>query len=248
MNTLIVGHKIIRLDTVNSTNFYLSENLNNLNFFEGVIIVAENQTNGRGQGKNIWHSKSGENLLFSVLLKPKCDLSYQFYLNKLIATSLCQTLNLFGLDCSIKWPNDILVNDKKIAGILIENKIKGRTLDSSIIGIGLNINQSDFPNELLKPTSMSIELKSPIDKEDVLKNFIVKLEKKYFQFKRNEFEMITNDYHSLLYKKNNKMTFLINNKRVKAIIKSVNNNGELVLEINNKLTSFSNADVKMIRG
>ena len=88
MNTLIVGHKIIRLDKVDSTNTFLSENLNNSDFFEGIIVVANQQLKGRGQGQNIWLSKDGENLLFSILLKPKCDLNYQYHLNQLIANSI----------------------------------------------------------------------------------------------------------------------------------------------------------------
>ena len=177
MNTLIIGHKIIPLDNVNSTNSFLSENLNDSSFFEGVVVVANTQTQGRGQGENLWHSNSGDNLLFSVLLQPKCDLIYQFYLNQFIAVSICQTLMQFGLDCQIKWPNDILVNKKKIAGILIENKIQGRMLHSSIVGVGLNVNQSDFPDQLINPTSMKLLLKDSIDINQVLETLIVQLEK-----------------------------------------------------------------------
>ena len=204
MNTLIVGHKIIRLDKVDSTNTFLSENLNNSDFFEGIIVVANQQLKGRGQGQNIWLSKDGENLLFSILLKPKCDLNYQYHLNQLIANSICQTLKLYGLDSQIKWPNDILVKNKKIAGILIENKIKGKILDSSIVGIGLNIEQSEFPKELVNPTSMLLELQKNIDKDDVLNSFIIQLEKNYFQFKRKEFDLINKEYQSNLFGKNKK--------------------------------------------
>ncbi|MDA8956176.1 biotin--[acetyl-CoA-carboxylase] ligase [Flavobacteriales bacterium] len=247
MNTLIIGHKIIRLDSVNSTNSFLSENLNNISFFEGIVVVADTQTQGRGQGDNLWHSKLGDNLLFSVLLQPKCDLIYQFYLNQFVAVSICQTLKLFGLDCHIKWPNDILVDDKKIAGILIENKIQGRMLHSSIVGVGLNINQSKFPDQLVNPTSMNLLLKELIDKELVLKALIVQIEKHYFQFKRNELVSINDSYQSLLYKRNEKALFRINGNRVEAFVKEVNKQGEIVLEINKELKSFSNSEIKMIK-
>ena len=247
MNTLIIGHKIIRLDNVNSTNSFLSENLNDSSFFEGVVVVANTQTQGRGQGENLWHSNSGDNLLFSVLLQPKCDLIYQFYLNQFIAVSICQTLMQFGLDCQIKWPNDILVNKKKIAGILIENKIQGRMLHSSIVGVGLNVNQSDFPDQLINPTSMKLLLKDSIDINQVLETLIVQLEKHYFQFKRNELNVINENYQSLLFKRNEKAYFIIKGKRVETIIREVNKQGEIVLEIDNELKSFSNSQIKMIK-
>ena len=246
MNTLIIGHKIIRLDTVNSTNSFLSENLNDSSFFEGVVVVANAQTLGRGQGENLWHSNSGDNLLFSVLLQPKCDLIYQFFLNQFIALSICQTLKQFGIECQIKWPNDILVDKKKIAGILIENKIQGRMLHSSIVGIGLNINQSDFPDQLINPISMKLLLKDSIDINQVLETLIVQLEKQYFQFKRNELNVINENYQSLLYRKDEKAYFKIKNKRVEAVIREVNKQGEIVLEIDNELKSFSNSEIKMI--
>jgi BirA family biotin operon repressor/biotin-[acetyl-CoA-carboxylase] ligase len=247
MNTLIIGHKIIRLDTVNSTNSFLSENLNDSSFFEGLVVVANAQTLGRGQGENLWHSNSGDNLLFSVLLQPKCDLIYQFFLNQFIALSICQTLKQFGIECQIKWPNDILVDKKKIAGILIENKIQGRMFHSSIVGIGLNINQSDFPDQLINPTSMKLLLKDSIDINQVLETLIVQLEKHYFQFKRNELNVINENYQSLLYKKDEKAYFKIKNKRVEAVIREVNKQGEIVLEIDNELKSFSNSEIKMIK-
>jgi BirA family transcriptional regulator, biotin operon repressor / biotin---[acetyl-CoA-carboxylase] ligase len=247
MNTLIIGHKIIRLDNVNSTNSFLSENLKDSSFFEGVVVVANAQTLGRGQGENLWHSNSGENLLFSVLLQPKCDLIYQFFFNQFIALSICQTLKQSGIECQIKWPNDILVNKKKIAGILIENKIQGRMLHSSIVGVGLNINQSDFPDQLINPTSMKLLLKDSIDINQVLETLIVQLEKHYFQFKRNELNVINENYQSLLYRKDEKAYFKIKDKRVEAIIRAVNKQGEIVLEIDNELKSFSNSEIKMIK-
>ena len=247
MNTLIIGHKIIRLDNVNSTNSFLSENLNDSSFFEGVVVVANAQAQGRGQGENLWHSNSGDNLLFSVLLQPKCDLIYQFYLNQFIAVSICQTLKQFGLDCQIKWPNDILVNKNKIAGILIENKIQGRMLHSSIVGVGLNVNQSDFPDQLINPTSMKLLLKDSIDINQVLETLIFQLEKHYFQFKRNELNIINENYQSLLFKRNEKAYFIIKGKRVETIIREVNKQGEIVLEIDNELKSFSNSQIKMIK-
>lgn len=247
MNTLIIGRSIIRLDSVNSTNSYLSEKMNNTGFHEGVVVIAEEQSEGRGQANNSWKSSKGDNLLCSILFKPKCDLVYQFYFNQLVANSICQTLSEFGLDSEIKWPNDILVKGQKIAGILIENKIKGRVLESSIVGIGLNINQSKFDKDLINPTSLKLQLQQKLDNDLVLNKLIVQLEKNYFQFKRNELERIDKKYQLALFRKDKETLFMINNEATLAIIRAVNKQGEIVLEIENEIKSFSNSEIKMIK-
>jgi BirA family biotin operon repressor/biotin-[acetyl-CoA-carboxylase] ligase len=119
-------------------------------------------------------------------------------------------------------------------------------LHSSIVGIGLNINQSDFPDQLINPISMKLLLKDSIDINQVLETLIVQLEKHYFQFKRNELNVINENYQSLLYRKDEKAYFKIKNKRVEAVIREVNKQGEIVLEIDNELKSFSNSEIKMI--
>jgi BirA family biotin operon repressor/biotin-[acetyl-CoA-carboxylase] ligase len=221
--------------------------MGNSGFHEGVVVIAEEQFKGRGQGNNSWKSAKGDNLLCSILFKPKCDLVYQFYFNQLIANSICQTLSDFGLDSEIKWPNDILIKNQKIAGILIENKIKGRVLESSIVGIGLNINQSKFDKELINPTSLKLQLQQKIDTELVLNKLMLQLEKNYFQFKRNELENIDKKYQSSLYRKDKETLFMINNEATLATIRAVNKQGEIVLEIDNVIQSFSNSEVKMIK-
>ena len=120
-------------------------------------------------------------------------------------------------------------------------------LHSSIVGVGLNVNQSDFPDQLINPTSMKFLLKDSIDINQVLETLIVQLEKYYFQFKRNELNVINENYQSLLFKRNEKAYFIIKGKRVEAIIREVNKQGEIVLEIDNELKSFSNSQIKMIK-
>ncbi len=151
--------KITHFKTLDSTNKHLQILLN-----EGVdvidnIIVTDFQTSGKGQGKNIWESEDGKNLLFSIAL----DMSFlkaenQFLLTQMISVAMINVLKEHLPEDSlfIKWPNDIYFKDKKIAGILIKNEIKGIMLGISIIGIGLNINQTDFSDDIPNPISMKM--------------------------------------------------------------------------------------------
>lgn len=163
--------KIIRFKNIESTNQYLQRLLD-----EGVdimdnIVVADFQTSGKGQGKNVWQSEEGKNLLFSIAL----DMSFlkaenQFLLTQIVSVAMIDVLKNYLPENSlfIKWPNDIYYNDKKIAGILIKNEIKGMMMGTSIIGIGLNVNQTDFDENLPNPISMKIITGKDYDLEKIL--------------------------------------------------------------------------------
>ena len=139
-------YKKIRLERVNSTNAWISEALKRGELREEVAIVADYQEEGRGQGDHMWESPVRENLLMSVLLFPAfLAASRQFHLSRVASLAISDLLTSMGLEPEIKWPNDILVKRRKIAGILIENGISGQYLSYSIVGTGLNINQSQFP-------------------------------------------------------------------------------------------------------
>ena len=143
--------RIIKLDAIDSTNAYLKQISSAETLEDYTVITAKQQTNGRGQMGKHWHSKAGENLTFSVFKRLNgLSFSNQFYLSIVIALALHKTLTLYNVpNLFVKWPNDILSANKKIAGILIENVVKQNKLDYSIIGIGLNVNQTIF-NDLSK--------------------------------------------------------------------------------------------------
>ena len=121
MYSLFLGQKIIELSSVDSTNNYLIDLSQNISLVEGTVVIANEQTAGKGQRNNSWSSETGKSLCISILLMPKLDVNQQFLFNKFIALSLCQALNNYSLTAKIKWPNDILIGSKKVAGILIEN-------------------------------------------------------------------------------------------------------------------------------
>ena len=185
--------KIIHIDETDSTNSWLRNSPalfeNNAALFEnntalfhnksglledGVVVVTDYQTAGRGCGTNTWESERGKNLLFSLLIHPS-DISAneQFRITEAVSVALCQTLQAYiNNRVEIKWPNDIYVGDKKICGILIENRLQGNTIKESIIGIGLNVNQTVFKSDAPNPVSIRQLTGKETDLEELLQAFL----------------------------------------------------------------------------
>lgn len=135
----------LALDTVDSTNRYLADMLQKELLPNGFCVFSDFQEAGRGQAGNVWESRKGQNLLFSILLhSEKFPLDKQFLLSEVVSIAICRLLAKSNISVKIKYPNDIFYKDKKIAGILIENRIKGNKMKYSIVGIGLNVNQLEF--------------------------------------------------------------------------------------------------------
>ncbi len=156
MRTITLGFPLIHLASVDSTNKYAAAILHKQDAGEGTVILADVQTSGKGQGDNIWLSDSGLNLLCSIILKPDFLPAYkQFYLSMCVATGIYDCLNDLGIQSQVKWPNDILIKGKKVAGILIENTILSQNLLTSVIGIGLNVNQVSFPPGIPNAASLA---------------------------------------------------------------------------------------------
>ena len=163
--------KITHFKTLESTNQYLQNLLNEGVDIANNIVVTDFQTSGKGQGKNVWQSEDGKNLLFSIAL----DMNFlkaenQFLLTQIVSVTMIDVLKKYLPEESlfIKWPNDIYFKDKKIAGILIKNEIKGMMMGTSIIGIGLNINQTSFDESLPNPISMKMITGNDYDLEAIL--------------------------------------------------------------------------------
>jgi BirA family biotin operon repressor/biotin-[acetyl-CoA-carboxylase] ligase len=187
--------KIIELDSVNSTNDYTSNKLRREKLPEGTIICTKVQTAGKGLGSNTWESESGKNLLFSLVLYPDfLEVKDQFLLSKAISLGIAEYCDTKTTGIKIKWPNDIYFNKEKLAGILIENSIKGTRIERSIIGIGLNLNQEKFISNAPNP----ISLKQIIDN-----NFEIPKE---LELVREHIQTFYNKLRSNLYSLNNLYT------------------------------------------
>ncbi|RPI43495.1 MAG: biotin--[acetyl-CoA-carboxylase] ligase, partial [Bacteroidetes bacterium] len=148
----------IRLNRVDSTNNWISQYLKREPSPVELVVIADHQEYGRGQGNNRWVSGEGENLLMSLLLFPAfLSAGQQFHLSRIASLAIADYLGSAGVDSMIKWPNDIVTRSGKIAGILIENGVRGKKLTHTIIGIGLNLNQVEFPQFRIPATSFLLE-------------------------------------------------------------------------------------------
>ena len=195
-------------------------------------VWAEHQSAGRGQRGHSWHSNEGENITFSVVLTPTfLPIQEQFLLSEIVALSLVHTLREFGIECRIKWTNDIYAGDNKIVGILIEHALAGDTLARTIAGIGLNVNQLEFPADLPNPTSMACERGQQFDREEVIKRIIINLDALYRRLEQGEKEAIESEYIATMYHLGQAHTYALpGGEHFEATIRGVRHSGELRLE------------------
>lgn len=231
--------KIIKLANTNSTNEFATDLLKNNDVAEGTVIWAISQTKGKGQKGNRWESEDGKNLTFSIILHPaKLDPSRQFLLNKAISLGVIDFLKTKVDETlvKIKWPNDIYVGKCKIAGILIENEILGTNLQSSIIGIGLNVNQLIFSKNLPNPTSLRLIMETELDTEKVLIELLNKIEERIIKLYNNDILYINNDYLNNLLYYNDYKNYLWKDIEIEAMIVDISEYGQLILKtIDNKI-------------
>ena len=241
--------KIIKLDAIDSTNDFL-KNLSNQNETQNfTIVTAETQTKGKGQMGSKWISESGKNLIVSVLEKNTLqNINQIFDLNVVVAVSILQAVETFKIkNLSIKWPNDIMAGNKKIGGILIENVIKPNNIIYSIIGFGLNVNQTNF-DDLPNASSLKNITNKTFEKELILIKIVEFLEKNINILKNNQQNQLWELYHKLLYKKNKIMAFEDqNNEKFMGIIQKVTTSGKLVLmKENDVLQEYDVKEIKML--
>ena len=184
--------KIVHIDETDSTNRWLKDN------GEGdMVVVASYQTAGKGCGTNSWESERGKNLTFSLLIHPEgIPANRQFHITEAVSVALCELLEGYIYNkVEIKWPNDIYVGDKKLCGILIENRLQGAEIKDCIIGIGLNVNQREFLSDAPNPVSLYQLTGKELDRDELLKAFLENFEQEW-QNKTNGSE-----YRELLYRK-----------------------------------------------
>ena len=234
MNTLFVGHNLIELEQVDSTNNYADQLLAREKVPEGTVILAKQQLAGRGQRGNVWHSAPFQNLTFSLILKPSfLGVEQQFLLSQAVALGLRDFLQeLLPGVVSVKWPNDVLFNGVKISGILIETQLRGSILSEAIVGIGLNVNQISFPEEVVA-TSLKLESGTHFDFKACLSGLCEKLEQRYLQLRSGDQTALQEAYWKHLYRRYEWHPFLHRGNQIQARIVGVESNGRLRLETAN---------------
>ena len=243
LETLYIGKNIIELDVVDSTNNYASDLITKNAALEGTVVVAHFQGEGKGQRGNVWTSEPGKNLTFSLILKPKkVTPSEAFVISKIVSLAICKYLEtVVEEDVFIKWPNDIYVGQKKICGILIENQFRGKNFESSIIGIGLNVNQSNFQN-LPRVTSLILELKKELELRSVLDDLLKSIEICYLRFQREGVSMIHEEYLTHLLFIDEMRRYKTSQGEIIGKILNVLSNGQV--EIETKEGQLFNFDIK----
>jgi BirA family biotin operon repressor/biotin-[acetyl-CoA-carboxylase] ligase len=218
--------KVIHIDETDSTNGYFREIPCHSD--ANMVVVAEYQTAGKGCGSNSWESERGKNLTFSVLLHPtEIRAKWQFRISEAVSVALCETLERHSgaQEVTIKWPNDIYVGDRKICGILIENRLKGSTITDSIVGIGLNVNQREFLSDAPNPVSICQLTGEETDREALLQAFLKELSKAM----EMEPEALTEAYHRRLYRRVGMHWFSDSQGEFEAKVLNVLDDGRLVL-------------------
>ena len=199
--TLFIGQNRLAFPELDSTNQYALELLSKIKPSEGTVISADFQHQGRGQIGSGWHSAPHQNLLFSCILYPHfLPVRHQFQLSQAVALAICETVQYFvQAEVKIKWPNDIYIQDKKVAGILIQNALHGKQILNSVIGVGLNVLQKTFPEVLPNPTALAHWTDQALDLEAVLSVACSNLEKWYLQLKRHQSAFIQQCYQEQMY-------------------------------------------------
>lgn len=227
----MTNKSIIFLNEVESTNNYANQLVLSKAAEHGTVVLAQYQKKGKGQQGNSWESEPGKNLLASIILFPGfLSAAKQFYLSKIASLAIVDFLKTVTIDIAIKWPNDIYFQHKKIAGILIENSIKGQNLSASIIGIGLNLNQEIFLSDAPNPVSLKQISRNDFDIEMVANAITENLKRWYYKLQIGEFDEIDKSYLKLLFRANEWAEFAEKGISFEAKITGIGKFGQLILK------------------
>jgi len=242
--------KLVKLNAIDSTNNFLKNLVKDTSTENWTVITTENQTSGRGQFQNKWHSEPGKNLMFSVLCKlENFETEHAFFLNCAVSLAIFETLHAhIPKKLSIKWPNDILSYSKKLCGILIENTVHNNKIIRSIIGVGLNVNQDQFDKKLVNATSMKQVANREFDRDALLKDIISGLKHQTELLNHKKFDQIKKNYEKHLYRMN--IPAMYKNSlghQFMGKIMGINKEGNLLVELQNeRIKSFDLKEIQFI--
>lgn len=245
VNTILMHpFNIIRLKEAKSTNSWAKEAMAENAIPANTVIVAETQTAGRGQMLTKWHDEPGKNLIFTLVFKPRQLKVPEFFrINAAVSLALIDTLQgIEGL--AVKWPNDIMVHQKKLAGILIETVVKGDKIDQVYAGIGLNVNQTQFPDGL-NATSLALEQNAEINLDELLFNVLTELNNRINDLANSA---LIKNYNKKLMGRGEELQFEDKMGQFKALVMGVGNDGLLNLQLSNEKfpRSYRNKEVKWL--
>ena len=239
--------QIIKLNAIDSTNTYLKELSLENDIEDNTVVYTENQRQGRGQQGTVWVTEPGKNLTFSILKNFKAlSVANKVWVNCLVSLAVAEMLEEMAVpDIKVKWPNDIMSGNQKICGILIENVIQGKRIKKAIIGIGLNVNQTDFSN-VPKASSLKLLLGETFSLMPVLLSLANAIIAKLADLNTYDWEQIQDTYETMLYRRGVPSAFEdASGHRFMGIIRTIAVNGDLQVELEDG--TLENYSLKQIR-
>lgn len=229
------GIRFVHLDETDSTNRFCLNGLDELSVAQGqpvrmVVVSTDYQSAGRGQGTNTWESERGQNLLFSILCHPTwIPVRMQFILSECIALAIRDALSVFAEGITIKWPNDIYYKDRKICGILIENRLVGGRIKDSVIGVGINVNQREFHSDAPNPVSLCGIVGHETDRQQLLGDIVKRFDEFSEMSRRGDYGVIAGTYASCLYRSHGFYPYKDRDGAFEAAIVEVEDDGRIIL-------------------
>ncbi|GGF16188.1 biotin--[acetyl-CoA-carboxylase] ligase [Echinicola rosea] len=246
-NTVFLGKDIIYMTECHSTNEIALAKIKDGSVKEGSIILTDKQTRGKGQRGNRWYSEPGMNLTFSLVLAPVfISPQDQFDLNRMVSKAVKDALKLYAEGVMVKWPNDIVHETQgKLGGILIENSLTQSRIETSVVGIGLNLNQVDFA--FPGPTSLAVLSGSQVDKWDVLNDILIEIEKRYIQVKKGKTDKLREAYWQDLYRREEWAAYEDDSGTFEGMVTGITEEGRLVIQKKGgKVNQYAFKEVKFL--
>lgn len=247
LETKVMGRKIVNFETIDSTNDYAKKVA--LHEAEGTVIISEEQTKGKGKIGRQWHSKSKEGIWMSIILKPKIVPPKAPFITLIAGASISKALNNLGVETTIKWPNDIIINNKKIAGILTELSTEIERINYIILGIGINVKTMEFSQEISEIATSLYKEGHKISRVDIVRNILEEFEKLYIKYinegSKEETLNICKEYSAII----GKDVYLIKGEE-KELIRclDINQEGNLVVQTKDSIIKEIMSGEVSIRG
>ena len=247
LETAIVGKKFFVFDTIDSTNA-CARILGDAGTAEGAVVVADFQTSGRGRLGRTWIAEPGENLLLSVLLRPRISIANAGLLTLFASVGIARAIERHvGEPVECKWPNDLLLHGKKFCGILLENLLQPSEVSYAIVGAGINVNQRTFPDEIAtRGTSLAIETGRSFDRKKVLQSVLSELDVLYPPVQQGDFDAIVAEWLKRCTMFGKPVTVQQQNHTISGIARRLNHDAGLVIESGTGLQTVYAGDVSVI--
>ena len=247
LKTRSFGNKIYTFETIDSTN-NCAKVVAGVGAQEGTVVIAEEQTAGRGRLGRLWHSNPHENLTFSIVLRPRIGNEGFNLLPLYAAVAVAEAIErITQLRVECKWPNDLIIDKKKVAGILIEGSFKDNASEYVILGIGINVNQQTFPNDLMqKATSLSLATNKEIDRAELFREVLRSLERHYQTIRSSAFPSILSAWllrSSLIDKP---ISISQHGTLISGIVRGLNSDGGLIIQTNESTQTVFAGDVTVV--